>query len=97
MAYSLSPRGKADVDEIALYIAIQSGSLDAAHRFLESIYRRFLLLGQYPQAGRKRDDLRPGVRTFPAGEYVVVYRIRGDDVLIQRVVRGSRDLEALFQ
>lgn len=77
MTYSLSPRGRADVDEIAHYIALESGSLETAHRFLESIYRRFLLLGRYPQAGRKRDDLRPGVRTFPAGQYVVVYESKG--------------------
>jgi plasmid stabilization system protein ParE len=65
MAYSLSPRGRADVDEIAHYIAFESGSLETAHRFLESIYRRFLLLGRYPQAGRKRDDFVQAFARFP--------------------------------
>jgi toxin ParE1/3/4 len=46
--------------------------------------------------GRQRNDLRTGIRSFPVGNYVVLYRIDGDDVMIQRVVRGSRDLEALF-
>jgi plasmid stabilization system protein ParE len=36
------------------------------------------------------------MRAFPVGEYVVLYRVEGDDVLIQRVARGSRDLEALL-
>ena len=51
----------------------------------------------YPRAGRRRDDLRPGIRSFPVGEYVVLYRLDGEDALIQRVVRGSRDLEALLR
>jgi plasmid stabilization system protein ParE len=60
MAHSLSPRAQADIDEIAYYIAAEGGSPETAHGFLESIYRRFLLLGQHPYAGRRRDDLRPG-------------------------------------
>jgi plasmid stabilization system protein ParE len=30
------------------------------------------------------------------GEYVIIYHIDGKDVLILRVVRGSRNIEALF-
>jgi toxin ParE1/3/4 len=97
MAHSLSPRAQADIDEIAYYVAVESGSLETADRFLESIYRRFLFLGEYPHAGRRRDDLRPGLRIYPSGQYVVLYRVEGNDVLIQRVVRGSRDLAALLR
>ena len=97
MAHRLSPRAQADIDEIAYYVAVESGSLETADRFLESIYSRFLMLGEYPQAGRRRDDLRPGVRSFPSGQYIVLYRVEGNDVLIQRVVRGSRDLAALLR
>ena len=41
-----------------------------------------------------RDDLRPGIRAFPVGDYLILYR--GADVAIVRVVHGSRDLAALF-
>lgn len=37
------------------------------------------------------------MRSFGVGEYVVLYRVDGADVLIQRVVRGSRDLQALVR
>jgi toxin ParE1/3/4 len=97
MAHRLSPRAQADIDELAYYIAVESGSLEVADRLLESIYRRFLFLGQYPRAGRRRDDLRPGLRVFPAGRYLVLYRVEANDVLIQRVVHGSRDLAALLR
>ena len=63
---------------------------------MDSITERFVLLGTHPSAGRRRDDLRPGIRSFPVGSYLVLYRIDGDDVVVQRIVRGSRDLDALF-
>ena len=96
MGHRLAPQAQADIDDIAYYIFVESGSLEAADRLIESLYSRFGLLGKYPRAGRRRDDLRPGLRSFPVGNYVVFYRVEGDDVLIQRVVRGSRDLEALL-
>jgi len=37
------------------------------------------------------------MRGFPVGEYVILYRIEGSDALILRVVRGSRDIEALLR
>ena len=49
-------------------------------------------------SSRRRDeDLRPGVRTFTVGDYVIAYRIDGDNLLILRVLRGSRDIESLFR
>jgi toxin ParE1/3/4 len=57
-----------------------------------------LLLATYPHVGRRRDeDLLPGLRSFPVGEYVIIYRVEAEDVLILRVIRGSRDIEALFR
>jgi ParE toxin of type II toxin-antitoxin system, parDE len=44
----------------------------------------------------QRHDLARGLRMFAVGDYVVLYRSDGDDVVIVRVVRGNRDLEPLF-
>jgi plasmid stabilization system protein ParE len=58
----------------------------------------FWLLARYPLIGRRRDDdLRLGLRSFPADDYVIIHRILEDDlVLILHVVHSSRDIEALF-
>ncbi len=64
---------------------------------IDSITARFALLARQPYIGRRRDaDLRAGVRSFVVGDYVIAYRVDGDNVLILRVLRGSRDIEALF-
>ena len=33
---------------------------------------------------------------FSVGEYVIIYRVENDDVLVLRVVHGRRDIEAFF-
>ena len=97
MGHRTAPEAEADLDDIWQYIATEGGSVETADRLIESITRRFLLLASWPHMGRLRDDdLRPGVRTFPVGNYVIAYRLEGNDVLILRVLRGSRDIEKLL-
>lgn len=94
MSHRLSLEARADLDELWFYVA-SDRSIEAADRLVDALTARFVLLSAYPRAGRRRDMLRPGIRSLPVAPYVVFYRIEGDDVLIQRVVRGSRDLESL--
>ena len=68
MGFCLLPEAEAELDDIWLYLARASGSIEIAHRLIDTITDRFFLLGQYPQMGRRRDhDLRPGLRSFPRG------------------------------
>lgn len=94
--HRLAAKAKAELDEIWLYVARNSGSIEVADRLLESISDRFLLLARNPRIGRTRDDLRPGLRSFPAGEYIIIYSIDNDAVRVLHVARGSRNLEALL-
>jgi toxin ParE1/3/4 len=97
MGHFRSPQADSDLDGIWQYVAMNSGSFDIADRLVDSITQRFFLLSSHPNIGRARDeDLRSGVRSFPVGEYVIIYRILDGDVLILRVLHGSRDIEALF-
>jgi len=97
MGHVRSPQADFDLDSIWYYVASESGSVEIADRLLDSITERFFLLAKYPNLGRRRDnDLRPGLRSFSVGEYVIIYRLRNEDVLILRVLRGSRNFEALF-
>jgi toxin ParE1/3/4 len=98
MAHRLAPRAEADLDDIWYYTAKESQSIENADRVIDSITERFFLLATYPHLGRRRDDdLRPGLRSFAVGEYVIIYRVEAEDVLILHVIRGSRDIQALFR
>ena len=97
MAHRLAPEAEAELDNIWYYVAKESGSFEIADRLIDSLTDRFFLLASHPYLGRRRDeDLRPGLRSFPVGEYVIIYRIEGENALILHVVRGSRDIEALL-
>lgn len=97
MAHRLSEKAEAELDDIWYYVAKQSGSIEIADRLIDSITERFWMLARYPHVGRRRDrDLRPGLRSFPVGEYVIIYRTDGEDVLILHIVRGSRNIPVML-
>jgi toxin ParE1/3/4 len=71
------PLAAADIFEIWDYIA--DDSLIAADRWVDRLDEQFDLLATQPLMGRARDELAPGVRSFPFGRYVIFYasRVKG--------------------
>jgi toxin ParE1/3/4 len=65
MTYRISGRARRDLIEIWRYIAKDNES--AADRFIDLITQRFQLVGVNPYAGRSREELRSGYRSFPVG------------------------------
>ena len=97
MAHRVAPQAAADLDDIWFYVAKESGSVELADQLIDSLTERFSLLAGHPYLGRRRDeDFGIGLRSFPFGEYVIVYFVEDKDVLILRVVHGRRDMEELF-
>ena len=43
------------------------------------------MLAEHPQLESSRHDMRPGLRYFSVGEYVILYRITDKGVEIMRV------------
>ena len=46
--------------------------------------------------GRRRDELKKGLRSFPVKKYVVFYFIIDDGVKIARVLHGAQDIDSMF-
>jgi plasmid stabilization system protein ParE len=61
-----------DLMEIARYIAKRN--LSAAERFIDSVHETGELVASQPEMGRARDELAPGLRSFPIGAFVLFYR-----------------------
>ena len=95
MGYRLTARARRDVVRIWAYIADDSEA--AADRFVDLLVQHFQLLGDSPHIGRHRDELRAGYRSFPVGDYLILYQIGQPGVRIMHVVHGRRDLETLFR
>ena len=97
MEFRVSAQVESELDDIWLYIAMESASINVADRVVDSITQQFFLLSKHPYSGRRRDDLRAGLRSVTVGSYVVIYQVKGDDVLILHVVHGRRDIKEIVR
>lgn len=94
MSYRLRPQAEADIEAIALYIAEDNPS--AARHWHEDIYRRCQRIGEMPGIGIARPEVRPELRSLPAGNYLILYRQIDEGAEIVRVVHGARQWEDLL-
>ncbi len=64
--------------------------------FVRKIQSRFKPLLVHPELGPRRDDLSPGLRVHFHQKYALYYRHTDREVVIVRVLHGSRDARALL-
>ena len=89
------PRAADDLIEIWDYIA--DDNVARADAFIDEADAQFRLLLEQPLLGRSREELAPGIRSFPLGRYVIFYEVIADGIAIVRVLHGARDLGPLFE
>lgn len=87
-----SPQTETDLTSIYNFIA--DDSVRAADTWLERIEGTFDMLAEMPQGGRARDDLLPGLRSFPVGSYLIFYTPLPDGIEVIRVMHGRQDIDA---
>jgi toxin ParE1/3/4 len=92
--YRLSKLADQDLDEIADYIAVQNPP--AAIRQLERLLQSFEILASNPLMGEVCDFLRPHLRMFSTGNYVIFYLPGACGIEVSRVIHGARDFKSLF-
>lgn len=85
-----APRARLDLIEIWRYYA-EVASPEIADKLLREIDQAAGRLGEYPESGRIRDEVVPGLRSVLARPYTVFYRIGNDVIEIVRVLHERRD------
>ncbi|WP_439570835.1 type II toxin-antitoxin system RelE/ParE family toxin [Sphingomonas sp.] len=93
MTYRLEmrPRARADVRAIGDYSDERWGS-DQARRYLDAIADSLEQILKMPLAGSDHGDVSPGLRKWRSGSHNIFYRIRGDVVLIVRILHARMDV-----
>ncbi len=89
-------RPLAEIDLLDIWDYIADDSMDRADEFLDRIEEKLQTLALNPGIGRRREELLPGLRSFPIANYVVFYRAIEDGIDVLRVLHGSRDIEEIF-
>lgn len=93
-SYKILEKAESDLLEIWFYIA--DDNQQAADRVLKSIHERCLLLASNGKLGTARPDIRPDLRCFVVGSYLILYREVKAGIEIVRVLHGARNINAIF-
>jgi toxin ParE1/3/4 len=92
-----SSEAEHDVEEIALYVAIQDGRPHTAVQIVGEIHELCELIATQPEMGEARSEFCVGCRVFPCKKrWIILYRPTEDGIQVLRVVDGTRDFEKLF-
>lgn len=91
MNFNLLPQAIADIVAIATYIKAENPR--AATKLAEELYQRFRALGAMPGMGVQRPEIAERVRSFPVGNYLILYHQEVHGVDIVRVVDGRSSLD----
>lgn len=95
--YELSTRARVDLLDLWDYVARESGFPDRADSLVLRIRGVCQQIADFPGIGTRREELAPGMRSFPVPPFLILYRIPGDDSIeVLRVVHGARDLPHLM-
>jgi toxin ParE1/3/4 len=85
-----SPPARDDLRDIARHYAEVNRTYGVS--LVESIRNQCRQLARFPGMGRPRDDLKPGLRSFALGQYLIFFMPTDDGVAIVRVLHGARDI-----
>jgi len=92
--FCLSRRAEADLEDIAAAIARDNPG--RAVTFLEELLSLCERIGAAPLSFPARADIAPTARMGVHGNYLILFEIAADHVLIRRIVHGARRVEGLY-
>jgi toxin ParE1/3/4 len=93
--FELSLQARADLQEIEDHISRDNP--DAAARLLLTIDEKCGLLAFHPGIGFDRSELRPDLRSFVVGNYMIFYKPTNNGIEIVRILHSARDVAKFFE
>ena len=94
----LNATARRDLAAITRHLALSSGdpahARDLANKLGEQCYKLSRLPGTL---GRPRNELEPGMRSFPFRRYIIFFRYPDEDTMeVVNIVDARRDLTSFF-
>jgi toxin ParE1/3/4 len=94
MAWLTTEQADEDLARLAEDGTVQFG-LRRTLAYLADLRTAFELLAAHPRMARERDGLPPHARLHPFRAHNIIYSIKGDDILILRVLGHRQDWQHL--
>jgi toxin ParE1/3/4 len=92
----LSQRAKQDFDDVLLYTR-QRWGVEQRTIYRTKLSQALRRIGEYPELGASRDDLRPGLRALVVEQHVIFYRVEADRPRVLRILHQAQDTEGRFR
>jgi toxin ParE1/3/4 len=86
----------ATLDVVEIVDFLSDRDVESGERFIQDFAQKCRYLTSFPLIGKGYADLQPGLRGVLLNPYIIFYTVTDEVVEIVRVVRGDRDLKALF-
>lgn len=96
MTLRLTDAAEDDLAETWAYLTLEASEPVAA-RFLSAIHDTFNQLLPFPMMGASRELFAQGLRVIFHGTYAIYYTFNTDELVIIRVLHGSRDVAAIIE
>jgi toxin ParE1/3/4 len=90
MLVVFSPLAEADLEDIESAMFMDSPQY--ALRFMRELREHCNRISQFPQSCPLREELGVGIRVLVHERYLLFYRERNNQLRIERIIYGSRDL-----
>ena len=94
--YDLAPSAAADLLEIFRYTKRRWGSVQAQH-YREESDLAIQQLSLNPEAGRRCEEIAPGVRSYPVAQHVAFYVPRKSTILLLRILHPRMNIHGAFK
>lgn len=83
--------------QIADYIARESGDTSTAVSFVGKLIHKCEQLASHSfHMGTLRPELGEDIRSYPYGNYLILFRYTAEAMEVAMIVEGRRDIESLF-
>lgn len=94
--YVLSKKSQEDIEAIYDYGNYKFGKKRAI-QYLVELKSCFEHLSENPDMGKKRNEIKKGLYSFPFVSHIIFYRILKNHIRIVRVLHGSRDFQKFIK
>jgi toxin ParE1/3/4 len=94
--YDLARRAVTDLLEIVRYTKQKWGQ-EQAQRYREELDLALQQLSLTPDLGRRREEIVPGLRSYPVAQHVAFYVPRKSTVLVLRILHPRMNVDAAFE
>ncbi|HZT49191.1 MAG TPA: type II toxin-antitoxin system RelE/ParE family toxin [Hyphomicrobiaceae bacterium] len=90
--YVLSPRARADLEDIWAY-SVKRWGTEQAEDYLRIVQKAIETVAEEPRRGRACDEVRRGYRKYAAGSHVLFYRSVKGSIDIVPILHSRMDFK----